>query len=149
MPQRGATDVFHDDEPTGYALVVNEIENLHDARVGNISQEFALGFCCGGFLGGFLRLHALEHHDAPGNKMIVGQVNPAHAAVGDDPQDLVLLGDDIAGLNCGAGIFFFSMASCGSMSASCGSVGTTKGRRTIRLATARAVRWATAFAESG
>ena len=94
----GAADVFHDDEAAGHAGIIDEVNNLDDIRVGNIRQELALRFRRGGLLGGVLGLHALEHDDASGDKVVVGQVNPAQAAVGEDAEDFVLLSHHVPGL---------------------------------------------------
>jgi hypothetical protein len=86
--------VLHDDVPR--ALVLDEVEDLDDVGMLDLGQEASLGQ---------RRLHRvavagveqpLEHHPAVGDVAILGQVDPAHATVGETADDLVLAGDDVA-----------------------------------------------------
>ena len=97
----GAVDVFHDNEATGHPGIIDEVVGLHDARVGDIGQEGALRLGRALVLDTGLRHHALEHHDTVGHIEVIGQVDPPHATMGDHPQDLILLGDDVTGLQLG------------------------------------------------
>ena len=66
--------------------------------MGNIREKFAFGHRSGGFIGRFLGLHTFENHHSSRDKVVIGQVNPSHAAVGDNAQDFVLAGHHVAGL---------------------------------------------------
>ena len=54
-----------------------------------------------------MRLHAFEYHHTPGDEVVIGQVNPAHAAVRNHAEDFILAGDDIAGLELRRGKLLF------------------------------------------
>ena len=67
--------------------------------MGDVGEELALGD--GGAVALGVAHHALEHDPAAGDVAVVGQVDPAHAAVGDHARDLVLVGDHIPGMKGG------------------------------------------------
>ena len=64
-----------------------------------------LPFGHGHFLGlGLVRVEqAFEHDPTIGDVVVDRQVDPAHAAVGERPADLVLVGHQIAGPQLGVG----------------------------------------------
>ena len=95
--QRGAAHVFHDDEAAGHACVVDEVKNLHNPRVRDVREEFALGAGGVRLVRVLMGLHALQHDDAFRDDVVFRQVNPAHAAVRDDAQDFVLARNHVAG----------------------------------------------------
>ena len=97
--ERPAADVLHDDV-AGLA-VGDEVVDLDDQRVLDLREEALLGD------GGRERVgvagveQALEHHPAVGDVLVAGQVDPAEAAVGQAAGDLVLPGDQVAGVQLG------------------------------------------------
>ena len=95
---RRAVDEFHHDEPLRPAA--DEVVNANDVGVLHGRQELAFGHRGGG--GRFVvRIQEpLEHHPAI-EHAVLGQVDPAQSAVGQAALDLVLVGDDIAGLERG------------------------------------------------
>ena len=76
--------------------VFDEVEDLHDRRVGHLGQELPLGH------GDRLRLgvpgmhQALEHDRSFVDVVVDGEVHPAQSAVGDAALDLVLVGHHVA-----------------------------------------------------
>ena len=94
-----AADVLHDD--VAGALVLDEVEDLHDVRVLDLGQEAALGQRGGHRVVVARVQQSLEHHPAVGHVAVAGQVDPAHPAVREAPHDLVLAGDQLAGAELG------------------------------------------------
>ena len=96
LPQRRAADVLHDDEAGLAAGGFDEVDDLHDPRVRDLREELAFGLHDGevAFVG--RGHHALEHDPAVGHVVVLGQVDPAEAAVGDGAGDFVLAGDEVA-----------------------------------------------------
>ena len=92
-------DVLHHD--VAGALVLDEVEDLHDVRMLDLGQEAALGQR-GGHRVVVARVEqSLEHDPAVGHVAVPGEVDPPHAAVGDGADHLVLAGDDDAGAELG------------------------------------------------
>ena len=95
--QGRATHILHDNEATGDTRIVNEIEDLNNPGVGNVCQELPLGVRHHVVTGLHIVHQTLEHHPAAGHVSVIGQVNPAHAAVCDHPGDFILVGHHVAG----------------------------------------------------
>ncbi len=78
-------------------VVLDEVEDLDDGRVGDLGEELPLGH------GDRLRLgvagvdQALEHDRTVVDVGIERQVDPAETTVRDAALDLVLVGHDVAG----------------------------------------------------
>ena len=104
LPQRRAADVLHDDEAGVGFRGLDEVDDLHDPRMRDLRQELPLGLHHGevAFAGG--GHHALEHDPAVGDVVVLRQVDPAQATVGDGPGDLVLAGHQVAGRQRGGGL---------------------------------------------
>ena len=64
--------------------------------MGHLRQELALGSGGGRLVRVVRGVQALEHHHAARHVVVLGQVDPAHAAVGDDTHDFVLAGHHVA-----------------------------------------------------
>ena len=95
--QGRTTHILHDNEAAGDARVINEVEDLNNPRVGNVCQELPLGVRHHVIAGLHVVHQTLEHHPAAGHVSVIGQVNPAHAAVCDHPGDFILVGHHVAG----------------------------------------------------
>ena len=79
----------------------DEVVDLHDQRVLDLGEELPLhdGHRERVLVAGVQQ--ALEHHPAVGHVAVAGQVDPAQPAVGEAAGDLVLVGDQVAGLELG------------------------------------------------
>ena len=71
--------------------------DLDDVRVLDLGEEPPLGERGGHRVVVAGVEQALEHDPAVGDVAVLGEVDPAHAAVGEAADDLVLAGDDVAG----------------------------------------------------
>ena len=92
--ERPPADVLHHD--VARAPVGDEVVDDDDGGVVELGQEPALGHGHGhGRLVAGVE-EALEHHPAVVDRLVPGQVDPAQAAVGQAPHDLVLAADDLA-----------------------------------------------------
>ena len=67
-----------------------------DAGVGHLRQELALGHGSRRLVRVVRGVQAFEHHHAPGHVVVLRQVDPPHAAVGDHAHDFVLAGHHVA-----------------------------------------------------
>ena len=92
--QRGAADVLHHD--VAGLVVGDEVVDLHDQRVLDLGQELPLddGHRERVLVAGVQQ--TLEHHPAVGDVPVLGQVDPAEAAVGQAAGHLVLVGHQVA-----------------------------------------------------
>ena len=93
--ERLAADVLHDD--VAGALVGHEVVDLDDQRVLDLGEELLLGDGRGERVGVTGVEQALEHHPAVGDVAVLGEVDPAEAAVRDRADHLVLAADEVAG----------------------------------------------------
>ena len=97
--ERRSADVLHHDVADGVAVLVvvlDEVEDLHDGRVGDLGEELPFGHRDRLRLG-VTRMHqTLEHHRAVVDVRVERQVDPAEAAVGDAALDLVLVDHHVA-----------------------------------------------------
>ena len=107
VAQARPADVLHDDVATvvrrDRPVVVDEVEDTHDRRMRELGEELSFGHRDLAGLGPVGVEQALEHDPAVGDVVVDGDVDPAHAAVREAALDLVLVGDDIAGLELGLG----------------------------------------------
>ena len=94
--QRAAADVLHDD--VAGVVVGDEVVDLDDQRVLDLGEELLLGDGGGERVGVAGVEQALQHHPPVGDVAVLREVDPAHAAVGERADDLVLAGDHVAGL---------------------------------------------------
>ena len=107
VTQARAADVLHDDVAAvvrrDRPVVVDEVEDTHDRRVRELGEELSLGHRDLAGLGAVGVEQALEHDPAVGDVVVDGDIDPAHAAVREAALDLVLIGDDVTGLQLGLG----------------------------------------------